>query len=252
MTRSGKEQAMTRSGKVQATTRSGKERAMSRVLDFAVSAAGLICFMPVFVALALVILWRDGPPVLFWQTRVGRGGRTFRIWKFRTMRTGGAGPVITAAGDNRVTGTGAWLRRYKLDELPQLFNVFRGDMSLVGPRPEVPEYVQLRAPIWEAILQVRPGITDPASLLYRNEEELLGQSCDPEQFYRERVLPAKLLLNLEYLRKRSFMQDLKLIWLTVRYSLDPAGFDPQAVQTSFSTGAGNDTGLHSLSSALDR
>jgi len=240
------------SGKEQAMKRSGKERAMTRALDVTASMLGLTFLMPVLIGLALVILWREGPPVLFSQTRIGRGGRPFHIWKFRTMQPGGMGPVITAAGDHRVTRTGAFLRKYKLDELPQLFNVLRGDMSLVGPRPEVPEYVQRQAPIWEAILQVRPGITDPASLLYRNEEELLGQSRNPEQLYRERVLPAKLLLNLDYLRKRSFLRDLKLIWLTVRYSLDPAGFDPEAVQTSFSSGAGNATELHSLSSALDR
>ena len=131
---------------------------------------------------------------------------------------------ITAAGDARVTRVGAVLRRFKLDELPQLFNVLKGDMSLVGPRPEVPEYVQLEAPIWQAVLQVRPGVTDLATLLYRDEERLLGASDDPNALYRETVLPAKLMLNLGYLRSRSFRRDLKLILLTIRYSLFPRRF----------------------------
>lgn len=215
-----------------------REHALRRPLDIAVAAVGLVLLIPLFIVLALVILLRDGRPVLFSQTRVGRGGKLFRIWKFRTMRNGSAGMVITAAGDCRVTPTGAYLRKHKLDELPQLFNVLRGDMSLVGPRPEVPEYVQLQALAWRAVLEVRPGITDPASLLYRNEEEVLGEARDPELLYRERILPAKLLLNLKYLHTHSFLQDLKLIWLTVRYSLDPDSFDPEQIQRSFAMGGG--------------
>jgi lipopolysaccharide/colanic/teichoic acid biosynthesis glycosyltransferase len=153
------------------------------------------------------------------------------------MRTGAPGTVITAAGDPRVTRAGAVLRRCKLDELPQLFNVLKGDMSLVGPRPEVPEYVQLEAPIWQAVLQVRPGVTDLATLLYRDEEKLLGASEDPNAFYREIVLPAKLLLNLGYLRSRSFPRDLKLILLTIRYSLFPKRFDLDLIKRSLGTGA---------------
>ena len=192
--------------------------------------------MPVLAALAVAILWDDGPPVFFSQTRVGRRGKPFRIWKFRTMRAGSQGSVITAAGDRRVTRAGAVLRRCKLDELPQLFNVLKGDMSLVGPRPEVPEYVQLEAPIWQAVLQVRPGVTDLATLLYRDEEKLLGASGDPNTFYRETVLPAKLLLNLGYLRSRSFRRDLKLILLTIRYSLFPERFDPDLIKRTLGTG----------------
>ena len=160
------------------------------------AAAGLLFLMPVLAALALVILWDDGPPVFFRQIRVGRKGKLFHIWKFRTMRAGSQGSVITAAGDGRITRAGAALRRYKLDELPQLFNVLKGDMGLVGPRPEVPEHVQLEAPIWQAVLQVRPGVTDLATLLYRDEEKLLATSRDPNAFYRQSVLPAKLVLNL--------------------------------------------------------
>jgi len=193
--------------------------------------------MPVFAGLALLIVWDDGLPVLFSQTRVGRNGRPFRIWKFRTMRRDSHGGVITVAGDARVTRAGAVLRRSKLDELPQLFNVLKGDMSLVGPRPEVAEHVQLDAPMWQAVLQVRPGITDLASLLYRNEEELLAGAGDPNALYRESVLPAKLLLNLSYLRCRSFWLDLKLILLTIRYSLLSQRFDPDLVRRTFYIGA---------------
>jgi lipopolysaccharide/colanic/teichoic acid biosynthesis glycosyltransferase len=127
------------------------------------------------------------------------------------------------------------LRKFKLDELPQLFNVLKGDMSLVGPRPEVPEYVQLEAPVWQAVLQVRPGVTDLATLLYRHEEVLLGASGDPTAFYRETVLPAKLRLNIGYLRSRSFWRDLKLILLTIRYSLFPERFNPDLIKRTLGT-----------------
>ena len=204
-------------------------QAFYRLFDVTCAAAGLLLLMPLLAALAVVILWNDGPPILFSQTRVGRGGKPFRIWKFRTMRAGSQGSAITAAGDGRVTRAGAVLRRCKLDELPQLFNVLKGDMSLVGPRPEAPEYVELKAPIWQAVLQVPPGVTDLASLLYRDEEKLLGASSDPNALYREKVLPAKLVLNLVYLRSRSFRLDLKLILLSIRYSLFPRRFDPDLI-----------------------
>src|SRR4029077_17632653 len=134
-------------------------QAFYRFFDVTCAAAGLLLLMPLLAALAVFILWNDGPPILFSQTRVGRRGKPFRIWKFRMMRAGSQGSAITAAGDSRVSRPGAVLRRYKLDELPQLFNVLKGDMSLVGPRPEAPEYVQLESPIWQAVLQVRPGVT---------------------------------------------------------------------------------------------
>jgi lipopolysaccharide/colanic/teichoic acid biosynthesis glycosyltransferase len=188
----------------------------------------------------MAIILDDGPPILFSQTRVGRNGKLFQIWKFRTMRRDSQGSVVTAAGDRRITKAGARLRKYKLDELPQLFNVLKGEMSLIGPRPEVPEYVKLQAPMWQAVLQVRPGITDLATLLYRDEERLLAASRDPHGFYRESVLPAKLLLNLAYLLSRSFWQDLKLIFLTIRFSLFPQGFRPDLVKRSFAAGVRNE------------
>ncbi len=223
-----------------------------RLFDFFCAAVGLVVLTPVFAVVALIVRWCDGAPVFFSQTRVGRKGRPFRIWKFRTMRTCTQGSAITAAGDSRVTRTGAVLRKYKIDELPQLFNVLKGEMSLVGPRPEVPEYVQREALIWQSVLQVRPGITDLASLTYRNEEEALGRSADADAFYREQVLPAKLRLNLEYLRTRSLRQDLALIWLTIRYCLRPDELDPHRIQKTFGTGVGHDGYLHSVSSPVDR
>jgi lipopolysaccharide/colanic/teichoic acid biosynthesis glycosyltransferase len=228
-----------------------KQAAMKRALDITMATAGLLVLMPVFASLALIILWREGSPVLFSQTRVGLGGRHFRIWKFRTMRPVD-GAAITAAGDSRITRTGARLRKYKLDELPQLFNVLEGDMSLVGPRPEIPEYVEPGAPMWRDVLQVRPGITDLASLVYRDEEELLGASPYPDRLYRECILPLKLDLNLSYLRSRSLARDLRLIWLTIRYSVWRKGFDPELIQKTFGSGAGHDTRFHSFSSAINR
>ena len=221
---------------------SGKQRfraACGRFVDLACAFTGLALLAPLFAAIALLILWNDGPPVLFSQTRVGRNGRLFSIWKFRTMRTGVRGRAITARGDDRVTGVGACLRQFKIYELPQLLNVLKGDMSLIGPRPEVPEYVQCDDPRWLAVLQVKPGITDLATLLHRNEEQILGASTDPNTFYRDNVLPAKLHLNLAYLRSRSLGRDLKLIFLSIRYSLFPERFDADHVRKIFGIGVWN-------------
>jgi lipopolysaccharide/colanic/teichoic acid biosynthesis glycosyltransferase len=146
------------------------------------------------------------------------------------MRAGSTGSAITAGGDDRITRAGAILRKYKLDELPQLFNVLKGEMSLVGPRPEVPEFVQLESPVWQRVLKVRPGITDLATLVYRDEEQILATSPEPAIYYRQAVLPAKLRLNEEYLPARSFGRDLKLIFLTIRYSLFAQEFDPKLIK----------------------
>jgi lipopolysaccharide/colanic/teichoic acid biosynthesis glycosyltransferase len=153
---------------------------------------------------------------------MGRYGRPFHIWKFRTMRSGISGTKITASEDIRVTAVGRWLRQYKLDELPQLFNVLLGDMSLIGPRPEVPAFVDLADPAWRAVLRVRPGITDAASLLYRDEEAILGGRLDPESYYRDIVLPEKLALNLRHLASRGPVNDFKLLSMTVRCSFFPS------------------------------
>lgn len=201
-----------------------------RSLDVMGAAAGLLIVSPALLALAALVLWCDGRPILFGQMRVGRYGRRFRMWKFRTMRAGCSGANITAAGDGRITRLGSILRRYKLDEIPQLFNVLNGDMSLVGPRPEVPEYVRLDVPVWQAVLQVRPGITGLATLVYRDEEKLLQAAPDPDAFYRQTLLPSKMLLNLQYVRTKSLWRDLKLMCFTIRYSLLPAQFDSERIK----------------------
>jgi lipopolysaccharide/colanic/teichoic acid biosynthesis glycosyltransferase len=215
----------------------GVREVLYRLFDVVCAATGLAILTPLLLVLAALILWDDGPPVFFSQMRVGQRGKLFRIWKFRTMRAGSGGAAVTATGDTRVTRLGGVLRRYKLDELPQLFNVLAGDMSLVGPRPEVPEFVQLEAPIWQAILQVRPGVTDLATLLYRDEEKLLVMTSNLGTVYRESVLPAKLILNLGYMRSRSFRNDLRLIFLSVRYSLFPEQFDSDRVRRTIGLGS---------------
>ena len=186
-----------------------------RLLDVVAAALGLLLLFPVFVAIAVAIKLESPGPVFFRQERVGRHGRPFRIFKFRTMAgaAAGGGPQVTAAGDSRVTPVGAWLRRFKLDELAQLIDVLQGTMSLVGPRPELPRYVaHYPAELREALLAVRPGITDPAALAFRDEARLLAAEPDPERAYIERVLPAKLRLSAEYSAHASFGSDLRVLW----------------------------------------
>jgi lipopolysaccharide/colanic/teichoic acid biosynthesis glycosyltransferase len=207
-------------------------RAVSRIFDVACVLLAIGVLAPLSALASLFILLEDGPPVLFLQERVGAGGKRFYIFKFRTMKRKAeqCGKPITVAGDDRVTRVGSVLRRLKLDELPQLVNVLKGDMSLCGPRPEVPCYVDLRDPVWQAVLEERPGITDPASLVYRNEEEVLARASDVERLYRQSVLPEKLQLSLRYMRSRSLWSDLKLILLTVRYSFLPGHFDRSLIE----------------------
>lgn len=207
-----------------------------RCCDVLCSVIGLLILWPVLAMIGLLVLLSDGRPILFSQTRVGQRGRPFRIWKFRTMRRSEGGTKVTASGDRRVTPTGAWLRRFKLDELPQLYNVLKGDMSIVGPRPEVPEYVNFSSPIWQAVLQVRPGITDPASVLFRDEEVLLSAGGDVEAIYLQRVLPEKLIVNLTYLNTRSIGKDLKLLWMTLCCCLTPGRFRERPIPKAFPMG----------------
>jgi lipopolysaccharide/colanic/teichoic acid biosynthesis glycosyltransferase len=203
------------------------------LFDRLAAGVGLVTLAPLLGAVAGAIAVDDGWPIFFRQTRVGRFGESFRLLKFRSMRAAAPGPHITAGADRRITRVGRSLRKYKLDEFPQLWNVVRGQMSLVGPRPEVPAYVNPDDPAWQAVLAVRPGITDLASLVYRNEAELLGEAEDPDSYYRERVLPEKLQLNVLYLKKRSFSLDLKLILLTVWFSFVPGRFDPDRIRRAF-------------------
>lgn len=189
---------------------------MKRVFDVMASGLGLLLLSPLFLIIAIWVKADSPGPVFYRQTRVGRGNRDFRLFKFRSMRVGSdkKGLITVGGHDPRVTRSGYYIRKYKLDELPQLINVFKGDMSLVGPRPEVRKYVDLYTPEQLHVLDVRPGITDLASIRYRNENELLAQACDPEQYYREVVMQDKLRINLEYISDRSFFKDIKIIFLT--------------------------------------
>jgi lipopolysaccharide/colanic/teichoic acid biosynthesis glycosyltransferase len=201
----------------------------TRLFDSVFAGASLLVLSPLLVAAALFVLVCDGRPILFRQTRVGMGGSPFRIIKFRTMRNMAAGAPITASGDGRVTAAGVWLRRFKIDELPQLLNVLFGDMSVIGPRPEVPEFVDHDDSVWREVLGVRPGITDLASLTFRDEEAILGAATSPAVHYRSVILPEKLRLNLQYQRSRSLSRDLKLLWMTARYSFFPRGFSRERI-----------------------
>ena len=190
-----------------------------RCFDVLLAGLGLAVLSPVLLGLALWVKLDSPGPVFYRQVRVGRGGRPFRIHKLRTMAhaAAAAGPEITVGADQRITRAGRFLRRHKLDELPQLIDVLRGAMSLVGPRPEVPRYVALYPPaLRDKVLSVRPGITDPASLVYRDEAAVLAAAADPEAEYVNVVMPAKLQLAAQYVEHASLATDLRLIARTVR------------------------------------
>jgi lipopolysaccharide/colanic/teichoic acid biosynthesis glycosyltransferase len=175
----------------------------------------LLVLSPLLAAVALVILATSGRPVLFGQTRVGMGGAAIRVLKFRTMEVGAERDgSLTIGRDARVTRVGRFLRAHRLDELPQLINVVRGDMGLIGPRPEVPDYAGRGSAYRTAVSRQRPGLTDPASLAFRDEAQLLAQQQDPEDYYRRVLLPAKLALSIEYARCRTFRSDLRLLLRT--------------------------------------
>ncbi len=187
---------------------------LRRWIDVLASAGGLVLISLLLVGVALAVRWQDGGPIFYRATRVGKDGRLFRLYKFRTMvlNADRLGPAVTTSGDPRITPVGRWLRRTKLDELPQLFNVLVGDMSLVGPRPEDPRYVALYNPEQREVLRVRPGITSAASFAYRREEQMLV-GADWETVYREQVMPAKLALDRDYLARRTVFSD---VWLMVQ------------------------------------
>ena len=191
--------------------------ALKRAMDVLVSGGALLVIWPVLLLIALAIKIDDPGPVFYRQVRVGRGGKPFRIFKFRTMVVDAdkKGLSITVGQDKRITRMGALLRKTKLDELAQLLNVFAGDMSFVGPRPEVQRYVDLYTPYQRQVLLVRPGITDYASIAYRNENDLLAGADDPERMYIEEIMPAKIELNMKYLREISPIADLRLIFGTI-------------------------------------
>lgn len=195
---------------------------LTRIFDVVLAAVGLVGLSPVLLCAGVAVKAYDGGPVFYRALRVGRSGRPFRLYKFRTMVVGAdrRGPGITASGDERITPVGLWLRRTKVDELPQLINVLAGQMAMVGPRPEDPRYVALYTPEQRRVLDVRPGITSAASVVYRHEESLLS-GADWEQVYREQVLPAKLQTDLEYLAQRTLRSDIRLLLRTAIAVLRP-------------------------------
>lgn len=188
---------------------------LKRTFDVAASGIGLVALSPVFVAVGIAIWVHDRGPVFFRQERVGRNGQIFKIHKFRSMKVSNSGSLVTSSNDDRITPVGNFLRNSKLDELPQLIDVFTGNMSLVGPRPEVPRYVEM----WgdearQEILSVRPGISDPAAIAFRHEQEELAAVEDPEQHYVEVILPRKVEMYRHYVADRSFVGDLIIILRT--------------------------------------
>jgi lipopolysaccharide/colanic/teichoic acid biosynthesis glycosyltransferase len=191
---------------------------VKRVFDIIASGVGLFCLSPLFILLAIWIKTDSKGPVFYRQARVGRGNKDFKLFKFRSMRPNSdkLGLITIGGRDPRVTRSGYYLRKYKLDELPQLINVFVGDMSLVGPRPEVRKYVNMYTPEQLKVLDVRPGITSLASIRYRNENEILAAAEDPDRAYIERVMPDKLAIDLEYVTHASLWNDIKLIFNTFK------------------------------------
>jgi lipopolysaccharide/colanic/teichoic acid biosynthesis glycosyltransferase len=191
----------------------------------------LLLVTPVLATAALCIALESGTPILFRQLRIGKHGKQFFIVKLRSMYTGSRGGLITVGRDPRVTRIGAFLRKYKLDELPQLWNIVKGEMQFIGPRPEVPPYVDRQNPLWDAVLAVKPGLSDLATLVYRDEQIVLARSGDPEYFYREKLLPAKLALSAQYQQRRTLLSDLRVIALTITASLRLETFTSVQINT---------------------
>ena len=190
---------------------------MKRIFDLFFSILGLILLLPFFLIIAILIKLDSKGTIFYLQERIGKNGIPFKIFKFRTMVEDADKKGLLSLGkkDNRITRVGRFLRKTKFDELPQLINVLKGDMSFVGPRPEVKKYTDLYTDKQRKILEVRPGITDYASLKYIDEEQILGNSINPEKTYIEKIMPDKIDINLEYLQNRNLLQDIKLIFETV-------------------------------------
>lgn len=198
-----------------------------RGVETAIALGGLLIVAPILGLSAIAIRATSPGPILFRQTRVGRGGRHFEILKLRTMVVGSGGPGVTARDDKRVTEVGRFLRKSKLDELPELWNVLCGDMALVGPRPEIPRYVDVADPLWREVLEVLPGLTDPNGITLRNEEEVLASlRGNRERFYLHVVQRYKLLRNVDYQRRRTCWTDVKLVLRTVVAVLLPSTARP--------------------------
>lgn len=191
---------------------------MKRIFDLFFSIVFIVLLSPVFILFSLLIVLDSPGGIFYRQLRVGKGGKEFFLIKFRTMKPGADRSSLLTVGsrDSRITRFGYFLRKYKLDELPQLFNIICGDMSIVGPRPEVRKYVNLYNEEQRHVLSVLPGLTDYASLQYINESDLLSQSTDPEALYMNEIMPAKLKLNLQYISERNFGKDVKIILITIK------------------------------------
>lgn len=188
-----------------------------RLIDIVIATIGLVLLSPLFFLIAVAIKVDDRGPVFYKQQRIGKGGSPFYIWKFRTMVPGAdkQGRLLTVGSDRRITRVGALLRKTKLDELPQLINVFLGEMTFVGPRPEVRKYVDLYTPQQRQVLSLVPGITDEASIKYRKESELLGRAEDPDKVYVQEIMPEKIRINLSYAERRTLLTDLKVVLRTL-------------------------------------
>ena len=189
---------------------------MKRLFDLVLSICGILFLLPFFIIVSVLIKLDSDGDIIFKQTRVTKDGKEFKIFKFRTMKpnTEKQGQ-ITIGADNRITSIGSFLRKTKLDELPQLFNIIMGDMSFVGPRPEVPKYVAMYTQDQREILKVRAGITDYASIYFSNESEILGKQKNPEKFYIEKIMPYKIELNKKYIKEAGIITDIKIIFLTI-------------------------------------
>jgi lipopolysaccharide/colanic/teichoic acid biosynthesis glycosyltransferase len=189
-----------------------------RLFDLLFSFLGMVVLSPLFLIVSLFIISDSRGGVFYCQKRVGKNNKDFNLIKFRTMMTGADNKGLLTIGeqDQRITKNGRWLRKYKLDELPQLINILKGEMSFVGPRPEVRKYVELYSPEQAIVLSVRPGLTDYASLEYINENQVLSNFSDPEKAYVETIMPAKLLLNLKYISEQGMITDLEIIFKTLR------------------------------------
>ena len=201
---------------------------LKRLFDIVASFCGIVILFPLIVIVSILIKLTSKGPVLFKQVRVTKNGRLFKIYKFRTMRENSEGnKQITVGNDSRITGVGHILRKTKLDELPQLFNVLKGEMSLVGSRPEVPKYVELYTEEQREILKVSAGITDYASIYFSNESELLGEAENPEEFYIKKIMPYKIELNKKYIKEIGIVTDIKLIILTILKILGLVKLEPK-------------------------
>ncbi len=211
-------------------------RGIPRHFEIAIAVCGLIVAVPVLLVVAVFIKLDSRGKVLFRQERIGLNGETFTLFKLRTMTVSQTGAMITAADDCRVTQVGKLLRKSKIDELPELWNVLRGDMSFVGPRPEVPEFVDFNDLLWREILTHRPGITDPVTLRLRNEEELLAQVADKEKYYREVIQPYKLRGYANFIRDKSWKTDIRIVARTLKAVVLPTSVKPpskEEMQWSF-------------------